>query len=470
MQRRAGIHLTFLCSLAGILVAWGSVGAPKTVGLEVDGRMVFRETRQTRIDGLLREAGLTASVADALDPGPAAALTDGSVVRLRRSVPVVLVRNNERYQFTTTAPTVREALAEAGILPSTFDRVLLQARPVDPDAPLPRVGGAVIHAVASAAPIGPAESPDLITIEVRPAYTFYVQDGGYTVAAHATAETVGDGLREAGVVLLPADLTEPPPSAPLAAGRHVLVRRAIATNVTVDGQRHEFRTQAATVGAALSERRIALADTDRVTPPLDTPLREAPSIQVVRVAESTISEDEPIAYETKRVADADLEIGNQTTVKTGAPGIRRREYLMQVEDGRMVSRTLQREWVEREPTTEEIHYGTKVVLHAVPGDGGLQYTRVLRVYATWYSPASAGKPRSSPGYGRTAIGLPARRGVIAVDPSVIPLGTRVYIPGYGVAIAGDVGGGVRGNMIDLAYGDDEVKDWVSRYLDIYILP
>jgi 3D (Asp-Asp-Asp) domain-containing protein len=51
--------------------------------------------------------------------------------------------------------------------------------------------------------------------------------------------------------------------------------------------------------------------------------------------------------------------------------------------------------------------------------------------------------------GRTASGLPVGVGVIAVDPSVIPLGTRVFVPGYGPAVAADVGSAIRGNIIDL---------------------
>ena len=51
--------------------------------------------------------------------------------------------------------------------------------------------------------------------------------------------------------------------------------------------------------------------------------------------------------------------------------------------------------------------------------------------------------------GRTATGMPVGRGVVAVDPSVIPLGSRMRIPGYGNGVAADVGGGIRGNVIDL---------------------
>src|SRR4029077_9331048 len=51
--------------------------------------------------------------------------------------------------------------------------------------------------------------------------------------------------------------------------------------------------------------------------------------------------------------------------------------------------------------------------------------------------------------GNTASGIPVGVGVIAVDPSVIPLGTRIFVPGYGPAVAADVGSAVKGNIIDL---------------------
>jgi 3D (Asp-Asp-Asp) domain-containing protein len=51
--------------------------------------------------------------------------------------------------------------------------------------------------------------------------------------------------------------------------------------------------------------------------------------------------------------------------------------------------------------------------------------------------------------GMTASGLPVAKGVVAVDPKLIPLRTRLFIPGYGKAIATDVGTAVKGRFIDL---------------------
>ena len=91
-------------------------------------------------------------------------------------------------------------------------------------------------------------------------------------------------------------------------------------------------------------------------------------------------------------------------------------------------------------------------------------TRVIRVEATAYSSA---QPGLSP---YTATGTLCRRGVIATDPSVIPLGTKVYIPGYGYAVAEDTGGAIRGHKIDVAFDTvDECYEFGRKFIEIYIL-
>jgi 3D (Asp-Asp-Asp) domain-containing protein len=71
--------------------------------------------------------------------------------------------------------------------------------------------------------------------------------------------------------------------------------------------------------------------------------------------------------------------------------------------------------------------------------------------------------------GTTATGMPVGRGVVAVDPTVIPLGSRLYVPGYGNGVAADVGGGIKGNVIDLWYPTlKECAAWGRRSVTITI--
>ena len=90
--------------------------------------------------------------------------------------------------------------------------------------------------------------------------------------------------------------------------------------------------------------------------------------------------------------------------------------------------------------------------------------RVVYMEATAYS-------AFDPGNGsRTASGTLVRHGVIAVDPAVIPLGTRVFIPGYGEAVAEDIGWGIQGNRIDVAFDThEEALAFGRQDLEVYIL-
>lgn len=90
--------------------------------------------------------------------------------------------------------------------------------------------------------------------------------------------------------------------------------------------------------------------------------------------------------------------------------------------------------------------------------------RVLRVSATAYSSQD---PGNTP---HTAMGTLVRHGVIAVDPDIIPMGTRVFIPGYGEAVAEDIGGAIKGNRIDVAFDTrKEALSFGRRNLEVYIM-
>lgn len=93
-----------------------------------------------------------------------------------------------------------------------------------------------------------------------------------------------------------------------------------------------------------------------------------------------------------------------------------------------------------------------------------RYRAVYTMHASAYLPSDGG------GSGITATGIPARYGVVAVDPDVIPLGTRLFIPGYGEAIAADTGGAIVGNTIDLCMESyDEAIRFGRRNVEVYVI-
>jgi len=84
--------------------------------------------------------------------------------------------------------------------------------------------------------------------------------------------------------------------------------------------------------------------------------------------------------------------------------------------------------------------------------------------------ATAYLPTDGSAEGITAMGIPATYGIVAVDPDVIPLGSRVYIPGYGEALAADTGGAIYGYRIDLCMESYwEAMDFGRRNVTVFVL-
>ena len=154
--------------------------------------------------------------------------------------------------------------------------------------------------------------------------------------------------------------------------------------------------------------------------------------------------------------------------QAGKPGVRKRRVRIVYEDGEEKKRVVVDEWIERQPTTCIMSYGTKIVIRELETpEGTVRYWRKVRMLATSYTPATCGKDPDHPLYGITRLGWRATKGVVAVDPRVINLRTKVYVPGYGLATAADTGGKIKGRRIDLCYDEDNLvlwKNWVYVYL------
>ncbi len=208
---------------------------------------------------------------------------------------------------------------------------------------------------------------------------------------------------------------------------------------------------------------------DQVEPPLDTPLRPHITINIQRIWEEIEYEEEILPFDTVWRPDDEVPIDQRLVKSTGREGVQRYRYRVRYEDGVEVSRTLEDDWVAVEPETKVIAYGQKITPQTLETpEGTITYWRKVRMYATSYSPARSGTPKTAPWYGRTRLGMELRRGVVAVDPAVVNMQQRLYVPGYGSAIAGDMGGGVTGKHIDLGYSDDDYRSW-HWWTDVYLL-
>jgi len=285
------------------------------------------------------------------------------------------------------------------------------------------------------------------------------------------ADTVDTLLADAGIVLGTADVVSPSPSTPVSDGMTVVVRHAVPVVVDISGSPLALDVVGSTVADALVAAGLDPASGCGVEPPLGAPLAAGMTISVSDVFVRVVEEYAEVDFATVVENDASMPQGARAIKRHGEPGTAIRVYRMVVTDGVEGPRTLSAERVVTQPVDEIVAVGTKrsasrtVASRAgaaaePPRDG-----RQLTVVATAYSPGDPGVDT------RTATSARATRGVIAVDPSVIPLGTRVYIPGYGNAIAADTGGAIKGDKIDLCFDTRaEAIAWGRRTVTITILP
>jgi len=302
------------------------------------------------------------------------------------------------------------------------------------------------------------------------AVAFTIHEDGFSAAYNTQQVTVGKALARAGIEVGEGDLVSPVPGSELTPGAHVYIHHAVPIRLVVAGKEQTIRTRGKTVTDALLQAGVGLEPTDWVSPGRRLSVRSGMTIKITTVRNVIEVTESPIAYSSSVEYDSELNDGVRLISQGGLDGWIRREYRVRQINGRETRRVLVSEAVTP-ATNEVVTIGTYVkpapavvVAGAVAApEGDLGCSRTLNVYATWYTAASAG------GSGVTATGTGVYKGIVAVDPRVIPLGTRMYIPGYGYGLAADTGSGVIGNHIDLGYGADDVKDWRTHWVDICIL-
>lgn len=213
---------------------------------------------------------------------------------------------------------------------------------------------------------------------------------------------------------------------------------------------------AATVGELAERMGITFTEADVLNIAEDTVISDDTVITTDKVTYGTDSVSTSIAFQTKYTEDSSMREGTSKITRYGVNGERITEYEIKYVNGVEVSRTETDSYVAKEPVDKIVAKGTAVYTPPsititesgesgsfVGGDGKTYtYSGYIDVKATIYYTG-----------GTTASGLPADENVIAVDPSVIPLGTKVYISGdyadIGVRIAADTGGAIKGNIIDI---------------------
>lgn len=247
----------------------------------------------------------------------------------------------------------------------------------------------------------------------------------------------------------------------------VVLAQRLETVVKIwsDGAERQVTTAQSTVGATLKEAGIEVKPSDLVSPATNERLREGMRITVVRVSETIQELKFPVAFDTIKTFSNSLKPGQVKVTRNGVMGEKVVRCKVRYEDGKQVKRTPIISSVVTKPKSRIVSIGSR---GRYTSRGEFTTRHILRMSASAYDPG----PRSCGRWatGRTGCGLRAGYGVVAVDPRVIPIGTRLYIEGYGFAVAGDTGSAIKGNRIDLGFNTyREAKRFGRRSVIVHIL-
>ena len=398
---------------------------------------------------VLAAAGIETRPEDLVVPGLAETAVSHTGIQIIRAQSVMIRSEAGTRTFWTRQPTLGAFLAEVALLPQRTDQLTADGVPVSfaalDQTPLPQ------------------------TLEIGRFVTITILAGGEQQTVRTATQTVGAALTEVGLEVYGSDGVDPPLGTWLQPNMTIQVQRSFPLTIAADGRIIQIRSHHTNVLDVLAEAGIGLVGYDYTIPGPDAQIKANDTIQVIRVTEDFRLEDVPIPFQTLWQASDQLDLDSTAVVSNGLPGIKRQRIRVRYENGLEVSQTVDGEWVAQQPVNQVIGYGTRINIRTVSTpEGSLEYWRLVRMRVTAYTAASSGKAPDHPNYGITASGVPAGTGVVAVDRSVVPFRSNVYVPGYGVGFAGDTGGGVRGRWIDLGYDEDEYVSW-SGYVDVYYL-
>lgn len=235
-----------------------------------------------------------------------------------------------------------------------------------------------------------------------------------------------------------------------------------------DGHMRTVSTHAATIAALLREQQATLDSLDRCSLPLFAPVTNGLKVVVTRVSYQKVVERFPLAGNVVRRYSPAVRTGVVVVKQAGRTGEVVKKFAEVRKDGVLVSRKKVAQSVIK-PTPKVVVIGLRGYQLASRGAfdrGQFAGQRTLTMNSTgYYGPRCGGDGR-----GLTCLGWRARYGIVAVDPRVIALRTRLFIEGYGYAVAGDTGGAIKGNRIDLGFNSmGEANRHGRKRVRVYIL-
>ncbi len=432
----------------------GLVSIPRNIAVTINGETQYLNTNALTVSAALEKDGFLLEEADQISPD-GGSLTLGVQeieVELARPVSIHVLPGSEEHDLYTAERLPSQLLSAAGIDLGEEDQLLMAGEPVNLNQELPYQGD--------------------YQLVVRKAVNLQIEDEGQTTSILSSAETLAQALEENGIVLKEGDRIQPELETVLVSDLDVVIQRAKPVAIDMQDESIAVQTAAKTVAEVLVEAGLSLQGADYSIPDAQSLIPEDGHIRVVRVREEFTLTQTNIPFSVDYIQSDQVELDQREVVQAGEFGVEVTRTRVIYEDEQEVSRVEEVTWVAKEPKDQLTGLGTQVVVRTMDTPNGpIEYWRAVNVYATSYSPCRLGiENYCSSG---TASGLTAQHGVIAVTRAWynLMLGQRLYVPGYGIGVVGDIGGGIPGKYwIDLAYSDDDYVAWHQNVTVYFLTP
>lgn len=358
--------------------------------------------------------------------------------------------------------------------------------------------------------------------EESPLTSVTIVDGDSIFEVETKGQTVSEAFAVANITLSEGDSASKPLTATISDGEIITLSRGKTFYLKTGEQTYEISSNAKTVGEALLADGFQIGKYDEVIPDTDTPLTNGMTVMVTRVYIELYDVEDDIPFTTKTVKNSEKDTNHKKVTQAGKNGKITRTFKKISKDGAGVTATLIGETITKEPIQEIVEVGTKkpssstegtdssvapseglmltpgkttdgIPYHAIPtmaqknsvtsvsgntavtASGTFTFKKRIVCKATAYEGSAASNGKWA---GQTATGRKPVYGVVAVDPSVIPLNSKLYIESadggkswiYGFAVAGDTGGAIKGNKVDLCYHTlDQCYNFGRRDAIVYVL-
>ena len=258
---------------------------------------------------------------------------------------------------------------------------------------------------------------------------------------------------------------------------NIEIFRAFPVSVQANGETVSVNVlKDTTVRETLEKAKVEYDADDKFSSDLDSKVSANMDITVVRCETKVLEETESIPFESETKKTDSLYKGVTKVEQEGEKGEKTLVYSVSYEDGVEVARTLTDTVVTKEAKNKVTLVGTKKRAITSTSSYGKKMSKEELAGAKCITVTATAYSSDCDGGARTCLGKVPSYGTVAVDPSVIPLGTKLYIVSpsgnyvYGYCFAGDTGGAIKGNKVDLFMDSSkECRNFGRRTMLVYIL-